>query len=160
MPMLHINDQSRIALHARVAPFEPMVKPAYCLVTPFDLRTRYRIIRECMIPRSDNCLYRPARLRQHVRYIVAITVEQSPNQKTGNRDFFERTYSLPPERTIMLMFQIEQRPRRRIKSGSQDFFVEGIVRRTCPSLRHVHVELEFVDVRNAIHIVHIVVKTL
>src|ERR1700691_203298 len=58
------------------------------------------------------------------------------------------------------MPQVKQRPRWRLESWTQHFFVERIVRRAGPSLRHIHVQFEFVDMRNAVHVVHIIVKQL
>ena len=97
---------------------------------PVDLRTGHRFIGKRMVPRPDDGLHRRLRLHQHVRNVVTISVEQAANQKTRNFDLPQRKHRTPPERPIMLMLQINQRPRRRIKLRAQNFFVERVVR--CP----------------------------
>ena len=40
MPMLHVNHQPRIMLHAGVASLQPVVEPAHRLIAPFDARPK------------------------------------------------------------------------------------------------------------------------
>ena len=111
-----------------------------------------------MIPRPDNRLDRSLRLHQHVGDVVAIAVLQAADQESRSRDLAQRPHALAPERTIVLMLQVEQRPRRGIEARPQDFFVERVIRRAHPALGHVHVQFEFVDVRHPVDVVNIVVK--
>ena len=113
-----------------------------------------------MIPRAHNRLDRRLGLHQHVGHIITITVLHSADEKGWCRDFAEWPHPLAPERTIVLMFQIEQRPRRRIEARPQHFFIERIIRRAHPALRHIHVQFKFVNMCHAVDIVNVVVKQL
>src|SRR5579863_10355129 len=115
MPVLHIDHEARIVLDSCVATLEPVVEPTHSLVAPFNSRPEVRVIGERVIPWADKGLDWRLRLREHVRNIVAVSVLQSADQERWNRNLAQRTNPVPPERPIMLVFEIEQRPGRRIK---------------------------------------------
>ena len=73
-------------------------------------------MREGVVPRSDNRLQRGLRLLQHVGDAVAIAVEQAADNKAGDLDLAVRAHRASPERTVMLMFEIEQRPGRSVEA--------------------------------------------
>src|ERR1700727_3988934 len=100
MPVLHINDESRILRHARITPLEPVIKPAHGLIAPLHLRARHCVIRKSMVPRPDDRLDRSLRLHEHVGHVVAIAIEQTADQKCRSRDLTERPDTIPPEWTI------------------------------------------------------------
>jgi hypothetical protein len=58
----------------------------------------------------------------------------------------------------MLMLEIKQRPGRSVEAWPEDFFIERVVGSAGHAGRHVHVQLEFVNVRHAVHVVHVVVE--
>ena len=74
--MLHIDHQHRIVFHSCVTPLEPVIEPAHGLVAPFDARTRHRIVRKRVVPRTHDCFDRTLRLHEHVGHIIAIAIEQ------------------------------------------------------------------------------------
>src|ERR1700740_1946809 len=111
MPVLLINDKSRIILNSCIAALNPIVEPAHRLIAPLHPWPEVGIVRKRMVPWPHDGFDRSLRLHQRVRNVVAIPVLQPPNQKTGNRDLAERLHALPPKWPIMLMLQIEQRPR-------------------------------------------------
>ena len=116
VPVLHINDQPGIVQHAGVSSLEPVIPPADGLSAPLDLRAGDGVMWKGVVPRSDNRLQRGLRLLQHVGDAVAIAVEQAADNKTGNLDLAVRAHRASPERTVMLMFEIEQRPGRSVEA--------------------------------------------
>src|SRR3954463_16130334 len=104
MPVLHVDHKPRIIFYASVASLQPVIEPAYGLITPLDARSEISIVRKRMVPRSDDRLDGCFGLRQHVRNVVAISVLQPADQETRNRDFAERTHPISPKGTIMLVF--------------------------------------------------------
>ena len=107
MPVLHIDHKSGVSFHAGVAPFEPMVEPSHGLVAPLHLRPKVWFIRKGVIPGADDRFDRRCGLHKHVGNVIAVTVLQAPNQKTGNRDLAQRTHALPPEWPIVLVREIK-----------------------------------------------------
>jgi DHA3 family tetracycline resistance protein-like MFS transporter len=56
MPVLHIDDQPGVVQHAGVSSLEPVIPPPDGLIAPFDLRAGDGVVREGVVPRSDNRL--------------------------------------------------------------------------------------------------------
>ena len=124
MPMLHEKYEPRIVLHPRVASLQPVIEPAHGLIAPLDPRSKIRIVRKRMIPWPNDRFDWRFRLHQHVGHVVAIAVLQPSDQKTRDRDFTERTDAVAPERPIMLVLEIEQRPRRCVEARPEYLFIE------------------------------------
>src|ERR1700722_15099509 len=114
MPVLHIDHKPGVVLHASVAAFEPMIEPAYGLVPPLHLRPEVRLIRAGGIPRNDDRFVCGFWFHEHIGNVIAVTVLHAADQKTGNRNFAERPHPVPPERSVVLMLEVEYRPRRRV----------------------------------------------
>ena len=95
---------------------------------------------------------------QHVGDAVAITVEQAADEKAGNLDLAVGAHRASPERAVTLMLEIKQRPGRSVEAWAQNFFVERVIGSAGHAGRHVHVQLELIDVRHAVDVVHVVVK--
>ena len=158
MPVLHIDDQPGIVQHAGVSSLEPVIPPADSFSAPLDLGAGDGVMRKGVVPRSDNRLQRGLRLLQHVGDAVAIAVEQAADNKARNLDLAVGAHRASPERAVMLVFEIKQRPGRSVEARAQNFFVERVIGSAGHAGRHVHVQLELIDVRHAVHVVHIVVK--
>ena len=79
MPVLHVDHKPGILLHSGIAALEPMIKPAYGLVAPFDLRAKGGIVGEGMVPRADDCSHLALGLHEHVDHVVTIAVLQAAN---------------------------------------------------------------------------------
>jgi hypothetical protein len=95
---------------------------------------------------------------QHVGDAVTIAVEQAADNKAWDLDLAVRAHRASPERAVMLVFEIKQRPGRSVEARAQDLFVECVIGCAGHAGRHVHVQFELIDVRHAVHVVHIVVK--
>ena len=54
----------------------------------------------------------------------------------------------------MLVFEVKKRPRRTVETRAKNFFVEGVVGSAGNTLSHIHVQLELIDVRHAVHVMH------
>src|ERR1700722_5075524 len=107
MPGLHIDNNPGVVLHARVGAFEPRIEPAYGLVPPLHLRPEVRLIREGVIPRTDDRFDWRFGFHEHIGNVIAVTVLHAADQKTGNRNFAERPHPVPPERSVVLMLEVE-----------------------------------------------------
>src|SRR5262245_46536447 len=103
MPVLQVHNQFRIAQHAGVTSFQPVIPPAHSLIAPLDLGTRNRIVGKGVVPRADDCPHGSFHVLQHLRYAVAIAVEQAADQETWDLDFVLRTHWAAPESSVMLM---------------------------------------------------------
>ena len=116
MPVLHIDDQLWIVEHAGISPLEPVVPPADSLITPLDLGSGNGIVGEGVIPGSDDRANRSFDVLQHLGDAIAISIKQAADQKAWNPDIVLWTHGRAPERTIVLVLEIEQRPRRGFES--------------------------------------------
>src|SRR5882724_13224926 len=76
-PVLHVYDHPRVILDASIAPFEPVIEPAYGLIAPLDGGSEIRLVGPGMVPRADDRLDRSLRLHQHVGHVVAIAILQT-----------------------------------------------------------------------------------
>ena len=111
-----------------------------------------------MVPRTDDRFDRSLRFHQHIRHVIAVAILESADQKTRNRDLAQRSYAIPPERPVMLMLQIQQRPGRGIEARTERLFVQRIIRSSHPAFRHIHVQFEFIYVRHPIYVMDVIVK--
>src|SRR5262249_293620 len=118
------------------------------------------IVGKGVVPRADDCPHGSFHVLQHLRYAVAIAVEQAADQETWDLDFVLRTHWAAPESSVMLMFEVEQRPGRRFEAWAEDFFVKAVIGCACHPFGHMHVEFEFVDVHDAVHVMHVIVEQL
>ena len=107
--MAHIDDQLGILQNPSVPPFEPVIPPADGMIAPLDFRAGFCFVRKSVIPRAENCFHRRfGRLAQHVGDTVAISIDEAADQKAGHRDFAVRAHRTSPERSVVLMLEIEQ----------------------------------------------------
>ena len=108
MPILHVNHQLRILQNTGVAPFEPVIPPANSLIAPLDLRAGNCVVREGVIPRSYDCFQRRFGLFEHIGDAVSITIEQAADDEAGNFDLAVQTHRAAPERSVMLVLEVEK----------------------------------------------------
>src|ERR1700678_276904 len=112
MPVLLIDDDSRILEYARVASLEPIVEPSHGLIAPFIHRAVVAAIREAMVPGTDPGFERRLHFFQHAWNAVAVSVLQPADQEGGHFEGFDRPQRCTPERAVALMLHVVERPRR------------------------------------------------
>ena len=125
MPVLHVDHQlaDRAPRLCRVpSANDPTSAPPHCATRSVGPGTAS--FGNVVVPRPHNRLDWALCMFEHVGHVIAITVEQSANQKLGIVISFNgRTGS--PERTITLMLQIQQRPGRQYRSAVPELFRRG-----------------------------------
>src|SRR5215469_7079102 len=123
MPVLHVDHEPRILEHAAVPALEPTIPPADGLPPPLDAGTEIGIVRVRMVPWPDNRLQRSLRLFEHVGNAIAIAILQAADEEAGNLNFTQRPNRTAPEWAVVLVLEIEERPRRRVETWTQYILV-------------------------------------
>ena len=158
--MLHVNGNLWFLHDASVTSFEPVVPPPHRLATPLDCGTWHRVIRESVVPRTDDRLHGHLHLFEHPRDAVAISVEHAADHENRDLDRIERAFGLMPKAAVALVSHVIQRPGRIIKAANECLLIDGEIGRAAQGLIEVHGDLELVDVHHAVDVVHVFFKEI
>src|ERR1700677_514902 len=93
MPVLQVDQQARVLQHPGITPLEPVIEPAYRLITPLIPRSVIAAVRKVMIPGTDPRLDRRLHLLQHPRNAVAVAVLKTADEKGRYVKLLDRAHN-------------------------------------------------------------------
>src|SRR5204863_10053692 len=110
---------------ASVTSFEPVVPPPHCLATPLDFGTWHRVIRESVVPRTDDRLHGHLHVFEHPRDAVAISVEHAAEHENRDLDLIVRPSGLMQKAAVPLVSQVIQHQGRISKALMECLLTDG-----------------------------------
>src|SRR5271168_2101488 len=155
MALLLVEDHPRIVLDAIIDALQPMIEPAHGLVAPLGARAVDALVREVVIPRTHPRMDGRRHLLEHAYDAVSVTVLQPSDQKAGYLYVLQPPNGGAPKGAVSLMSEVIERPWGRVHALRERVLVERKLRRAAPALIEVHGYLKFIDVHDAIHVVHV-----
>src|SRR6185437_12754329 len=138
---------------------QPVIEPTYGLVAPFIQGSVVTAVRPRVIPGTDPGLQRRGDLLQHAGNAVTVAIMQSADQEAGYMNRGQGTFGAMPERAIALVLEVDECPGLGIHSRSDDIGGETVIGCAAAALVEVHGQLVFIDMEDAVEIVHVLVAS-
>src|SRR5271165_6143586 len=110
VPVAHEHFEARLIENAILFALQPIIPPARGLVTPLDCRAWIGIVRERVVPWTEDRFHRSFHVLEKTRDAVAISIEKATDHECGDivgGISIGRYGRTPPKCAITLLMQIE-----------------------------------------------------
>src|SRR5580700_10229705 len=164
IPVAHVNFETRLVKNAVLPAFQPVIPPARGLHAPFNAWSGLSIVWKTVIPGAEQGFYlRVLCAFEESADAVAIAVEKTADHESRHflcSILIARDRSALPKCSVALVMKIEKKPGSGVETRRKRFFIGGKIRRARDADLHIHAELEFIDVHEAINVMNIVVEKI